>query len=282
MNALAQPDLFIVAVRDAPQRDVLDLMAVPICALSKGGRREPIRFKRGDVSVEVRNPASVYDLDIVLWAVSQMAEAVRDGREVSATVTAPAYNMLRAIGRATGGKEYSDLREALRRLAAATIFTTVRTSRLERETGFHLVEKFTWTESPDGKLRDLAITLPDWIFQAVVEGRMLATDARYFSIKSTLGRALYRIARKQAGDNQTGWRWTMRDLHERTGSTRALKAFAYDVRQLAERDDLPEYALSIFTDQTGAECLHAVRRSKLALDHPGREGRLPRRGRHPA
>ena len=51
------------------------------------------------------------------------------------------------------------------------------------------------------------------------------------------------------------------------------------LRRLAEANPLPEYWLTIYSDVSGDECLHAVRRSKLELGHPGheiplRQGRL--------
>jgi plasmid replication initiation protein len=276
VNALAQPDLFLRGVADAPHRDVIDLMAAPVCTLSAGGRREPIRFKRGDVAVEVRNPAGIHDLDPLLWAVSQIADAARESRPISATVQAPAYDVLKAIGRGVSGKHYAELRAALDRLAGATVRTTMRAPQGRAWATFHLLEGWSMLETADGKVRGLSMTLPGWIVESVVAGRVLATDPRYFGIRSALGRALYRMARKQAGDSATGWRWTMAELHERMASTQPLRMFARDVRQLVGRDDLPEYAVQVFADEAGAECVHAVRRSKLDRAHPGREVPLPR------
>lgn len=82
---------------------------------------------------------------------------------------------------------------------------------------------------------------------------------------------LHRVVRKQAGDRRDGWRWTFADLHERSGVTRELKKFAHDLRRLAEANPLPEYWLTIYSDVTWAECLHAVRRSKLEVGHYGHE-----------
>ena len=277
-----QPDLFLAVVGDAPFRDGLDLMAVPVVSLSKGRRVDPIRFKRGNVSVEVSAPAhigiaTIWDFDLVLFAVSQLNEAVNRGETPPATIRAPAYDILRAVRRGTSGREYQGLRDALDRLKATTIRTTVRSNGKRGDT-FSLVERVQWAEDASGKPLGVSITLPDWLYRAVIDHRVLSLDGRYFDLSGGLARFVYRAARKQAGDRPDGWRWTFADLHQRSGITRPLHKFAFDLRKLIETNPLPEYWLTAYVDHAGAECVHAARRSKLALDHPGRETpRKPRR-----
>lgn len=288
VKAPAQADLFIAAITDAPLRGELDLMSVPITGLSRLPRQEPIIYERGGVEVLVTPAAGVglptiYDLDVVMWAVSQLAEAARSGGDVGATIRAPsAYDVLQAIQRGVSGREYIGLRQALERLTMTSIRTNMRTKRGKRYEVFHLLERVSWEETDDGQVRGVSITLPSWLHSAVLEGRVLALDPRYFQLTSGLARWLYRVARKMAGDRPDGWRWTMAELHQRSGVKRSLKGFALDVRKLVQANDLPEYALELFVDQGGAECVHAVRRSKLALDHPGREPAIRRNRRDPA
>lgn len=106
-------------------------------------------------------------------------------------------------------------------------------------------------------------------------------DPRYFELPSGLARWLYRVVRKQAGDNANGWRWPIAELHERSGSTQPVRQFPVDLRKLAEADPLPEYHLTLYTDKTGGEALHAVRPSKLAVCVAGREPRIRRNRLHP-
>jgi hypothetical protein len=40
---------------------------------------------------------------------------------------------------------------------------------------------------------------------------------------------------------------------------------------LIEANALPEYWLTVYSDVSGDECLHAVRRSKLTVGHAGYE-----------
>lgn len=281
-----QPDLFLSALADVPWRDQIDLMAVPIVSLAKGKRAGPIIYRRGDVVVEVSAPvhigiATIWDLDLVLWAISQINAAINRREATSATIRAVPYDVLRSIHRGTSGREYQRLREALDRLVATTVRTTVRAKAQRGET-FSLLERVAWEEDDKGRLVALAVTVPGWLFKAVMDRQVLAVDPRYFTLTSGLARWFYRVARKQAGDNVTGWRWTMADLHERSGVTRPLKGFAFDIRRLVEADALPEYHATIYSDAHGGEAVHVVRRSRLAHDHAGREPRVRRNALDPA
>lgn len=273
--AAPHPDLFLAVIGDVPSRDALDLMSVPVVSLAKARRVTPIRFQRGDMSVEVSAPsnigiATIWDWDFLLWAVSQLNEAVNRGETPPATIKAPAYDILRAVRRGTSGREYRGLREALDRLKATTIRTTIQAAGKRGDT-FSMIEQVSWAEDPLGKPLGVSVTLPQWLYRAVLDRRVLAIDGRYFDLTGGLERWLYRVVRKQAGDRRDGWRWTFADLHERSGVTRERKKFAHDLRRLAEANPLPEYWLTIYSDVSGDECLHAVRRSKLELGHPGHE-----------
>lgn len=283
---LPHPDLFLAVTGDAPFREALDLMAVPIVSLAKRKRSKPIIYRRGDTQVEVSAPshigiATIWDLDFVLWAVSHLNEALNKGQEPSPVLQAPAYDILKAVRRGTSGTEYAQMRQALDRLKATTIRTNIRANGRHGET-FSLLEHVQWTEDPSGKPRGVSITLPLWLYRSVLDRRVLSLDSRYFDVTSGLGRWLYRVSRKQAGDRSDGWRWTISELHERSGVTRPLKSFAFDIRRLAEANELPEYSLSLYRDVNGEECLHVTRRSKLGRDVEGYEIPQIRRRLDPA
>lgn len=283
---LPHPDLFLAVSGDVPFREALDLMAVPIVSLAKRKRTKPIVYQRGDTQIEVSAPsqigiATVWDLDFVLWAVSHLNDAINRGQEPSPVLHAHAYDILKGVRRGTSGTEYAQMRQALDRLKATTIRTNIRSRGRHGET-FSLLEHVQWTEDPSGKPRGVTITLPRWLYLSVLDRRVLALDNRYFDITSGLGRWLYRVSRKQAGDQQFGWRWTLSELHERSGVTRPLKSFAFDIRRLVEANDLPEYSFSLYRDVNGDECLHVTRRSKLAKGEEGYEIPHSRRRLDPA
>lgn len=276
-----QPDLFL-----APIRDTVDLMDVPFLSLAKGKRVTPIHYQRGDVSVEVSAPshlgiASVWDWDLALWAVSRIVEAANLEKPLNPTVSAPVHDILRTIGREVGGRDYQLLKEAADRLVATTVRTSVR-STTTRGSTFSLLERVDWQGDEKGRVTALSITLPGWLMTAIEQRRVLAVDGRYFALTGGMERWLYRLVRKGAGDNRTGWRWLMTELHERSGSTRPLRSFASDLRRLVQADQLPEYRLTLYRTVAGGEGVHAVRRSFLPRGEPGHEPRIARTATAPA
>jgi plasmid replication initiation protein len=81
----------------------------------------------------------------------------------------------------------------------------------------------------------------------------------YFALTSGLERWLYRLARRHAGKQPAGWRFTMRQLHERSGSSQSLTDFARDLRKVIGRNRLPEYHVEIGKGQRGDELVVMVR-----------------------
>lgn len=283
-----QGDLFLISLSGGPWRDQLDLMAVPVVNLSKSKRAGPIlhRLKGGD-TVEVSAPphiglASIWDWDIILWAVSQVNAAIDDGRPSSATLAVVSYDLLTAIHRGTGGRDYLLLREALDRLKATTVRTTMHANGRPGGATFGLLDSWSWREDEKGRMVKISMTLPRWIMDRIADHRVLAVDPRYFEISGGIARWLYRTARKQAGNNPAGKRWSLAELHAQSGNAGSLKEFTRIVRGVVRADNLPEYHLLFYPDASGGEALHAVRRSWLALDHPGHEPRIRRNPRYPA
>lgn len=271
--ATDQMELFVALAVDAPLRDQRDTMERPFFSLAKSPRYTPISYEVGDAKVLVRAPddigiATIWDADILIWAASQITEALNRGLSVSPVLRAPAYQILRAIRRPTGGEDYSRLRDALRRLNATYVETTVRSKG--KPTGFTWLSRWTEDPQPDGR-SIFTIELPGWFFDGVVkEGGVLQIDQRYFDLKGGIERWLYRVARKHAGNQSGGWALSMTVLHEKSGSTQRHSDFARQVRAVVESNSLPEYWLTA-EKVDGEMAVHMVRRSYLAPDHPGYE-----------
>ena len=57
--------------------------------------------------------ATIWDYDVLIWAVSQINSAVDAGLQTSPRVSFHPYELLKATGRNTGGKGYRELKAAL-------------------------------------------------------------------------------------------------------------------------------------------------------------------------
>ena len=279
-----QPDLFAANFADIPIRDQRDTMERPFFSLAKKPRFAPIEYHVGDVWVEVSaNPkfgiATIWDADILIWASTQVTEALDRGMAPSRTIHFHPHNLLKSIRRPTGGEHYQRLRAALERLTHTAVRTNIRAEGKKKAASFHWLE--SWTEVTDEKTGEptgMTLTLPDWLFEGIVmKGGVLTIHEDYFLLTGGIERWLYRVARKHAGHQETGWQFTMRQLYEKSGSTSRFSDFALDVRKVVELNSLPEYISEIHKNEEGDEIVRFLRRDQLDVNDPRYES--PRHSR---
>ena len=102
----------------------------------------------GSKSAPTRNSAwRLWDADILIWASTQVTEALDRGLKPSRKIKFHPYNLLRSIRRSTGGADYTRLRAALERLTHTAVRTNIRTDGKEKFASFHWLE--SWTETID-------------------------------------------------------------------------------------------------------------------------------------
>jgi plasmid replication initiation protein len=277
-SAGEQQDLFTASFVDIPVRDQRDIMERPFFSLAKRPRLTPIQYQVGDVWVEVSaNPqfgmATIWDADILIWASTQLREALDRHLTPSRTIRFQPYHLLRSIRRTTGGSDYTRLRAALERLTHTAVRTNIRADGKKKFASFHWIE--SWTETIDeatGEPLGMTITLPDWLYEGIVQGGgVLTIHEDYFLLTGGIERWLYRVARKHAGRQVTGWNFTMRQLFQKSGSAARLSDFAIDVREVVRRNQVPEYELSIDRNAEGDEVVRFIHRAHLAINHPHKE-----------
>jgi len=144
-----QFDMFVPFVTDMPLRDQRETMERPFFSLSKSKRIEPIEYVSPDREIYVKitaNPeygmATIWDADILIWAASVLTDMKKKGRnDIPRTLQFQPYDLLKTIGRDTGGREYKLLKEALSRLQATAIETNIRADRGKKK---H--RQFSWIE----------------------------------------------------------------------------------------------------------------------------------------
>jgi len=270
-----QPDLFAANFADIPVRDQRDTMERPFFSLSKKPRVTPIEYHVGDVWVEVTaNPkfgmATIWDADILIWVSTQVTEAFDRGQATSRTIRFHPHTLLKAIRRSAGGEDYKRLRAALDRLTHTAVRTNIRANGKKKFASFHWLE--SWTELTDeatGEPIGMTITIPDWLYSGIVtKGGVLTIHEDYFLLTGGIERWIYRVARKHAGSQSTGWSFTMRQLFEKSCSCARFSDFAIDVRRVVESDSLPEYAMSIHENAEKEEVIHFQPRAILPAADP--------------
>ncbi|MGY2737294.1 replication initiator protein A [Sphingomonas sp. UYP23] len=252
-----QFDLFLPYLADLPLRDQREMMERPFFSLAKSKRVKPIDYKSPDGKLWVHvsgNPdygmATIWDADILIYCASVLADMARRGvNDVPHKLHLMPYDLLRAIGRPTTGRAYELLGQALDRLVATTIKTNIRAEN-RREATFSWLDG--WTQLVDEKTersRGMTIELSNWFWEGVMmQGGVLSIDRAYFDLTGGRERWLYRVARKHAGGaGEAGFAIAMPTLFEKSGTEGQYRRFKFEIAKIAERNELPGYALTLET-----------------------------------
>ncbi|UDF05483.1 replication initiator protein A [Asticcacaulis sp. AND118] len=269
-SAESQFDLFIPLVSDMSLKDQRELMERPFFSLAKRKRLKPIEYTSpdGDTWVKVSGNAefgiaTIWDADIMIWAASALNRLKEQGvNDLPRTLKTTSYDLLRAIKRDTGGKSYQELNAALQRLESTTIQTSLRAPKRKDKAQFGWIDAFQLEVDPETEApRGISITLSDWVYQGIVTERSLLTMHQdYFLLTGGMERALYRVARKHAGDQESGWTCRISILHEKTGSDSPLKQFTYLLKRIVAKNALPEYEMTLTKTNDGSPAVHFIKR----------------------
>lgn len=238
-----QKDFFVADLSDIVPKDDMASMEHPVFALKAGDRRIK-RYERNGNSLEVqpgaKGCATIHDKDVWIYCISQLVEALDAGLEIGRTVRFTAYNFLATTNRRTDGRAYQDMAAAMERLRGTSITTDIETAETRERAGFGLIDSWRVVETKNNRMVAVEVTLPDWLLRAIQGREVLTISREYFQLRRALDRRIYELARKHCG-RQPRWRVTLATLHQKTGSTQALKHFRQDFRALVADKALPDY-----------------------------------------
>jgi plasmid replication initiation protein len=250
-------ELFIADVFDGFPKGDIASMEFPVFSLSTNPDRDIRRFDFPDghfveVTPSAKGLATIHDRDVIVYAISQLVTAKNEGKQISRTIRFVAHDMLRFSNRVVSGEGYRGLRQALERLRGTTISTNVKTGGEETFEVFGLIDKARIvSETRDGRMREVEITLSDWLYRSVQNFSVLTYSNRYFRLRKPLERRLYDIGRKMCGEKRV-FRIGLVKLKDRCGSRSSLREFRRLVRAIADDDaehaHIPDYAISINDD----------------------------------
>src|SRR3954471_4623526 len=251
----SQFDLFVPYVAGLPMRDQRETMERPFFSLAKRKRQKPIEYTspNGEVFVNVFphqefGMATIWDADILIWAASVLNDQRKRGdNDIPRTLSFHPYDLLKTIGRETGGREYRLLREALGRLQSTAIVTNIRVKRGKKQRQFSWIE--SWTDIADeqtNQSRGMNLTLSDWFYEGILmDGGLLSIDPVYFSISGGRERWIYRVARKHAGGaGEEGFAIPLPTLFEKSGAEGTYRRFKFAMQAIIRRNAIPGFDLS--------------------------------------
>lgn len=282
----AQEDLFVPTLYEVAAKDSLTIMDVAVFRLSKKEKRRSdiIRYELPDGVVEVSagayGMATVWDYDIVLMAISHLAEAVNRSRKFGTPLPTRTFRphpseILKFCRMSDGGRQYEAIEGAVDRLRT-TVIKNVRTIKGRQRSawapeGLIAEGSRTVSDTVTGRVTQVEIVIPTWIYDEVVKSEqpeILTMHRDYFLLEGGIARFLYRLARRAAGRSSA--EWLFRTLYERSGSTGSFKEFSRKLRTAIEADDLPEYTLAEVPGKGGPMLRMAYRADVPLLEVVGR------------
>jgi plasmid replication initiation protein len=245
-------------VADAVLKDLMPAMEHPFYALSKKPDTAVRRYEQNDLWLEVipsvKGQATIYDKDILIYAVSQIMHKINRNEKVDRRLRFRPRDLLIFTNRGTGGRDYDALMEGLDRLAGTVIKTNIRGHNSDtsiplgdqEEIGlFHLIENAVVRRkngTKDGRILWAEIQISEWVFNNIRRRQVLTLHRNYFRLRKPIERRLYEIARKLCG-SQPSHQIGLEKLLRRTGARMPLKRFRHAIRELARLDHLPDYSL---------------------------------------
>lgn len=280
---------FIPIASDARPRDQQDVMSFPCFSLSKNKQTDIIRFEDGNGNFIKVSPhqefgmATIWDFDIMLYFVAYIRHLIDTGQTIPATFKVSGFDILKFCGRSTGKSQYQQLRQALNRLNSTFISTNIREDTIEdeeierKETYLNFTWISSWKEnlttrinSKTGKKKQvsqsLEIQVPQWFVDGVVNSKLvLGINSKYFQLTGGLERWLYRTARKFAGSQENGWKFTLKHLHERSGSGSSYREFKRKIKNIIEKGNIPDYHFGLY-EMGGKDWVHFIKKESNPKD----------------
>lgn len=265
---------FQASSADIAAKDSIDLMARNWFSLTPG-RTDPIEHEYTDArsglveTVRISGSAehgiaTIFDQDLLIFAISQWIEAKRTGQEPSRRVYFTPYQFFAWLGIEANGTAYRRIKDALHRLRMTSIQTTIRSPSAKRPR--NRIRQFSWIseweiteDKENGEVRGIEVVLAEWLFESIQGFNVLTLDKRYFEIPGGVERWLYLYARKATGGQGGTWKETFKSLYKKSASQQAYKHYASALRKLALKNELPGLRLERTASSKGEDMLLMAR-----------------------
>lgn len=267
---------FTASSASVAAKDQIDLMARNWFSLTPG-RTEPIEHEyvaaktgrtetiRITGSAEHGGIATIYDQDLLIFAISQWIEAKRLGIEATRRIHFTPYQFFSWLNIEPHGSAYQRLKEALKRLKMTSIQTTIRSEignrKRKRIKQFSWISEWEITEEK-GEVRGVEVVLAEWLHESIQDFHVLTLDKQYFEIAGGLERWLYLHARKATGGTAGTWKESYKSLYQKSAALQEFKHFASSLRKLVKKNELPGFELKHESSARGNAMLVMERTEK--------------------
>jgi len=258
----AQTDLFICDLFDS-FKDDLASMEHPVFSLSTKPDKRVRKYEHNGNTLEIKpgsdGLATIHDKDILLYLASQfMAELNRRQKEAEESgknnIEAPpqrlrftAYDYFILTNRDTSKRSYERLENGLDRLTGTRIKTNIKTNGIEKTDNFGILDAFGIIRedqsNPNSRMIGVEVKLSDWFYNSLLGYEVLSISRDYFRLRKPLERRIYELCRKHCGKSDK-WEIGLELLRKKTGYSSQLKHFKSAIKDIIEKDHLPDYSLA--------------------------------------
>lgn len=243
-----QGDLFVCDITDVILKDDMASMEHPFYSLSKKPDREPRRYEYKGQWIEfrpsIKGLPTIYDKDLIIYAISQLIAGIKEGRVISKTVQIDPYAFLVFTQRGVGGRDYDALCDSLDRIDGTRFRTNILFEGTRTDEWMGIIDGAKMqTDEKTGKIKSLELKLSDMVISSVQEMNVLTLHQDYFRLSRPIERRIYEIARKAVGQDND-WAFKMTTLHQKSGSKGSLREFRRQMKPIIEGDYLPDYQIA--------------------------------------
>jgi plasmid replication initiation protein len=224
-------------------RMLMVLMERPFFALSKR-RLDPLHYLSPDGTIRIQvdpgpdGMATIYDADLVMFLVKELAEAPA-GSNMAVVLKGAAY--LRTVGAKNGGDQYALLAKAIRRLSTTRVTTNADPDGKPGPT-----RSFCWFEQAARRGNDWHVTVPAWLKEGARSKFVLDVCPEYFDLKGGFDRLLYLTSRKHVGrERGKVFQIKLSTLWRKSGSGGKVTKFRHEIKSITTKNQLPEYWLEL-------------------------------------
>lgn len=248
MNDDPQLNLFVADIIDVSPKSDIDSMEIPLFSLSKKPDTELFRYEKGKQWIEVspgqHGRPTIFDKDLLMYAIGQIMEGINRERPVSRRVKITGYDYMRATARGTNGRAYESMILAANRLRGLTITTNMSGEGdiSRRANVFGLVDEVVIIEKKGERALHFEITLSERLFADIEAKRVLTYNPAYFQLTSPIKRRLYELCRKHCG-NQKFWQIGFEKLFKKVGTRGNNRLFRGALNKTIQSNDIPDYIL---------------------------------------
>lgn len=248
-----QLDLFVAELIDVSPKSDITSMEYPIFALSKQPDTEVFRYENAQTGAWIEilpssaGRATIFDKDLLIYCISQIAEAMNRGRATGRRVRLNAYDYMTATGRDTSGREYRRIHDTLARLRGTTFKSNISSNGELNQRGavFGLIDDAE-INMTNGRMTSMEVTLAERLYNAVSDKRLLTYSRRYFDLTSPNDRRMYEICRKHCG-RQPLWEIGVQKLFDKFGTRGDMREFRRTLKKMVKTQPVPDYLIDYYT-----------------------------------